>query len=221
MKVRVKNNLLIVTAETPEEQVAVAAWAAGMNGHVFSLTHQDERTFRLANLGPRADACREPINIISRSPDPAVKLISNLAHTPFELDGLDYGSVEAFWQGLKFPENARRREIAPLFGHEARRAGFDAPKDDTVKYQGKTIRVGTADHWQLMVAACWAKFNQHEAARKALLETKERPLMHRTKHDSRNIPGAIMADIWMRVRRGLVKRLPRGDMKGEVAGKDD
>ena len=28
--------------------------------------------------------------------------------------------------------------------------------------------------------------------------------MHRTRRDSRNIPGVVMADIWMKVRRGLI-----------------
>jgi hypothetical protein len=33
----------------------------------------------------------------------------------------------------------------------------------------------------------------------------ERPLTHKTRKDSRTIPGAVMADIWMRVRRELAK----------------
>lgn len=158
-------------------------------------------------MGQRADACREPINVTSRSSDPAIQLISNFAHTPFELDGQQYGSVEAFWQGLKFPEESRRREIAPLHGQDARRAGFDAPEATTIEYRGNVVRVGTSDHWRLMAFACWAKFNQHEGAKQALLGTGERPLVHKTRQDSKNIPGAVMADLWMKVRRGLVKRV--------------
>lgn len=128
MKVRMKNQLLVVSAESDEEKAAVAEWAARMDGHVFVLRHQDEQTFRLTALGPRLEACREPINITSRSTDPPVRLISNLAHTPFELDGNAYASVEAFWQGLKFPDPARRREIAALHGQDARQAGLGRPK---------------------------------------------------------------------------------------------
>ena len=68
----------------------------------------------------------EPINVTSRSPDPTVRLIANLAHTPFELDGHAYASVEAFWQGLKFPDAERRRQISPLHELAARRAGCAA-----------------------------------------------------------------------------------------------
>ncbi|HEV7240523.1 MAG TPA: NADAR family protein [Thermoanaerobaculia bacterium] len=207
MKVRLKLNLIVVTAESDEERETVVGWGREVDGHVFALKLQDAQTFRLTALGPRAEACREPINVTSRSTDPATQLISNFAHAPFELDGQHYGSVEAFWQGLKFPEEARRREIAPLHGEAARQAGFDAPESATVDYRGRTIRVGTADHWRLMSFACWAKFNQHEAARQALLGTGERPLMHKTRRDSRNIPGVVMADIWMKVRRGLINRM--------------
>src|SRR5437763_12781891 len=121
MKVRLKPNLIVVTAESDEERATLADWAQEVDGHVFALKLQDGQTFRLSGLGARADACREPINVTSRAPDPAIQLISNFAATPFELDGLHYGSVEAFWQGLKFPDQAHRHEIAPLHGDTARR----------------------------------------------------------------------------------------------------
>jgi len=67
------------------------------------------------------------------------------------------------------------------------------------------VRVGTHEHWALMQEACWAKFTQHEEAQRALLGTGTRPLIHRTRRDSRTIPGALMADIWMRIRTRLTK----------------
>lgn len=74
--VRLKEGLLIVTAETEEEQSALAAWSAAVDRHAFVLKAQDARTFRLNSLGPRAEACREPINITSQSTDPELRLIS-------------------------------------------------------------------------------------------------------------------------------------------------
>ena len=79
---------------------------------------------------------------------------------------------------------------------------------DAVAYQGQIVRVGTADHWQLMSHACWAKFTQHAEAREALLGTGDWPLTHKVRRDSRTIPGVIMAEIWMQVRRGLRKNPP-------------
>jgi len=207
MKVRLKPNLLVVTGETPEEIRELAEWAGQHDDYAFWLMFQDPQTIRLTGLGPQKDACREPINIVSTSADPDIRLISNFAATPFELDGRSYASVEGFWQGLKFADEAKRREIAAFAGAEAKRAGDDAPKSETFVYEGGTIRLGSPEHWKLMSRACWAKFSQHEDAKRALLETGERPLTHKVRRDSRTIPGVIMADIWMRVRRGLLKRL--------------
>ena len=205
MKVRLKDGLLILTGESSEERASIAAWAMPMEDHVFRLARQNDQTVRLTNLGSWEEACREPINVTSRSSDAAVQLISNLAHTPFTLDGRQYASVEAFWQGLKYPDEPRRAAIAGLHGQEARLARAGAPESTTIEYGGRQIRVGTSDHWDLMLLACRAKFTQHVQAREALLSTGERPLMHRARKDSRTIPGVVMADIWMRVRRGLLK----------------
>lgn len=203
MKVLLKPHLIIITPETAEERATVAAWADAWDGHVFALAHQGGRACLLRDLGSRAEACREPINVTSRATDLHIRLISNLAHTPFVLDGQAYASVKAFWQGLKFPDAERRRQIAPLHGQEARRAGAAAEPSDAIVYRGQRVRAGTIDHWQLMSRACWAKFSQHTEAREALLSKGERPLVHRVRRDSRTIPGAIMAEIWMQVRRGL------------------
>lgn len=208
MIVRLKPGLLIVTAMTDHEAALLADWAKAVDGHVFMLKHQDGRTVRLTDLGPRAQACREPINVVSTSSNPQVQLISNLAHTPFELDHRTYASVEGFWQGLKFSDEGQRQRIAQLHGQEARKAGRFAEKSDVTHYGGRVVRIGTYEHWQLMYHACKAKFTQHEAAKQALLDTGERPLLHKTLRDSRTIPGVMMADIWMRIRRQLYECRP-------------
>jgi predicted NAD-dependent protein-ADP-ribosyltransferase YbiA (DUF1768 family) len=203
MIVRFKTNLLVVTAEGEEERASLLSWCSELDGYVFRLSLQDSQTFRLTALGPEAEACREPINVTSRSTDPAIQLISNFAHTPFELDARRYASVESFWQGLKYADEKRRKEIAPLYGKEAMRAGAGVPDNDIIEYKGKNFRVGTYEHWRLMAMACRAKFTQHEEAKRALHGTGDRPLTHITRKDSRTIPGVIMADIWMRIRYRL------------------
>ncbi len=54
-----------------------------------------------------------------------------------------------------------------------------------------------------MFEACQAKFAGNLEAREALLSTGDRPLVHKTRRDSKTIPGALMADIWMRIRAHL------------------
>ena len=54
-----------------------------------------------------------------------------------------------------------------------------------------------------MAEACGARFTQHTGAREALQSTRSRPLTHRTRRDSKTIPGALMADTWMRLREQI------------------
>lgn len=54
-----------------------------------------------------------------------------------------------------------------------------------------------------MEQACLAKFTQDEAACAALRATGEREITHVLPQDSKNIPGVVMAAIWMRVRARL------------------
>ncbi len=205
MKALVKKKLVVVVAESADERRQLEAWIAECDDHVFDLRQQSGGSFRLIDLGPRPEACREPINITSRAADPEIRILSNFAHTPFILDGTCFASVEAFWQGLKHPEASRRAEIAELHGPAAKRAGASAPPADELEYRGRRVRVGTADHWQLMALACRAKFTQHAAARSALFATGSRPLTHVVRRDSRTIPGVVMGSIWMQIRAELAK----------------
>jgi predicted NAD-dependent protein-ADP-ribosyltransferase YbiA (DUF1768 family) len=201
MIVRLRKGMLVVT---PEEGEALADWLDAHAGQVFRLHAIKGGSAMLQAIGPEAEACRVPLNITSRAPM-RLRLISNFAHTPFMLDGVGYESIEGFWQGLKFPDEADRRRLAVLHGAEARDAGYHAPASDSFVFDGQTVRIGTYDHWQLMDKACTAKFAQHAAARDALLSTRNRPLVHEVARDSKNIPGVIVAAIWTRIRERLLQ----------------
>ncbi len=203
MRVEIKDGVIVLAADDPAEHPTFSRLSRA-DGHVFELRVHGERGGALFDLGPRASACREPINIDINVAE-GWRPISNLAHTPFELHGRAYASVEGFWQGLKFPDEARRAEIAWLHGVEAKLAGRDAPDGETLIYGDKTIPVGRSGHWALMKQACRAKFTQNAEARAALLSTGDRPLTHRVRRDSATIPGVIMADIWTRIRATLAR----------------
>ena len=205
MKVVVKSDMLVLVPESPEETAALGEWKAGREGYVLSLLHNAGQGATVRFLGPREDVCREPINVTSRHPDPQIQLIGNLAATPFELDGIGYGSVEGFWQSLKYDAPGERLRVAALSGHEAKQAGWAVEYGATVKYLGEEFAVGTWAHWQLMAKACAAKFEQCFEARSALIATGERPLVHKVRKDSRTIPGVVMADIWTRIRARYAK----------------
>jgi len=201
MKTLLQPDALVLVPESDEERVALAAWKAAHGDFAFAAVENAGTGATLSALGPRVEACREPINVTSGSPDP-IRRIANFAPTPFELDGERYACVEAFWQSLRFPL-AERARIAALAGPVAKQESEKQPYGSHVVYGGQPVAVGTWDHWQLMRRACAAKFAQNEDARAALLATGERPLVHRVRRDSRTIPGVIMAEIWMELRERL------------------
>jgi predicted NAD-dependent protein-ADP-ribosyltransferase YbiA (DUF1768 family) len=201
MKLSFQNNVIGLSAETPEEQ-EICALLALADGHILQLHAASRRGMALSMIGPEEDARRAPLNIV-HSIAPRFAPISNLAHTPFEMDGQCYASVEGFWQGLKHSDPVQRRAMAKLWGGEAKGRGSASDQPDQFDWQGATVTAGSPGHWALMRAACEAKFTQNDAARIALLETGERWLTHIVRRDSRTIPGAIMADIWMRIRTRL------------------
>ena len=59
------------------------------------------------------------LNIWSRSDEAVGRLMSNFAHTPFTLDGVDYASIEAFYVCLLLPAESRavREEQAEGYIH--------------------------------------------------------------------------------------------------------
>jgi predicted NAD-dependent protein-ADP-ribosyltransferase YbiA (DUF1768 family) len=201
MRTLLQRDCLVLVPESEDEQAALASWRAARDDFAFALAPNSGTGATLTALGPRAEACREPINVTSTSPDP-IRLIANFAPTPFDLDGVRYACVEAFWQSLRFPA-AERAGVAAMDGATAKRESARQPYGASVVYDGREIAVGTYEHWQLMRRACKAKFAQNADARAALLATGERPLVHIVRHDSHTIPGVIMADIWMRLRADL------------------
>jgi predicted NAD-dependent protein-ADP-ribosyltransferase YbiA (DUF1768 family) len=201
LKLTFQNDVLGLAAETPEEQ-AICALLMAADRHVFLLHCTTDRGFALAELGQEDEARRAPLNI-THAIEPRFQPISNLAHAPFDLDDRRYASVEGFWQSLKFLEPKDRARIARLCGAEAREAGKPAGQPDSFDYEGTRIASGSPEHWQLMRRACSAKFTQNAEAKAALLATGERWLTHRTRRDSRTIPGAIMAQIWMDLRASI------------------
>jgi predicted NAD-dependent protein-ADP-ribosyltransferase YbiA (DUF1768 family) len=205
IRVLLKDNVLVLVPETAAENAEIAAWKSSRGDHVFCLRSSEGSNVEFRQLGPRLEVCREPLNVVSNSVDPIARIISNFAATPFELDSRRYRSVESFWQGLKFSDENDRRRLADLDGPQARSEGDKHGYGATVNYGGEDIVVGTSAHWRLMERACCAKFEQNAEARAALLSTGERPLQHVVRRDSTTIPGVIMAQIWMRIRKHLRK----------------
>ena len=147
------------------------------------------------------------LNIASNSENPTEALLSNLAHAPFELDNQQYASVEGFWQGLKFPDEEKRLEIASLYGIESKKIGNDAPQSTTFKYRGEVYDVGSIEHQELMLRAIRAKLEYNPAVLKLLIDSGDTMIIHRPMKkdgtayaDSTTIPGQAFSQILMNLR---------------------
>jgi len=208
MRVIFKPGMLVVSPENEAERRAFSLWRDQARGHVLYFDGGTDKGGALHDLGLREDACREPIDIASNQADARWRLVGNLAETPFILHARRYASVEGFWQSLKVESEADRDRVGGLWGQAARTALRDSPSPPNIVYGGQSYATGGPGHRRLMLLACRAKFDQHADARAALLSTGERPLIHRLRRDPQDIPGALMADIWMRI-RGELRGAPR------------
>lgn len=122
----------------------------------------------------------KPLNVASGAFEQIGKDLSNFADRPFTLDGRQYASVEAFYQGLKWPDAAKRAEVSVLTGKEAKFSAREAPKSQTFEYEGQTYKLGSPEHHQLMKRAIRESLEQNPEVMKDFLETYPRPIEHKT-----------------------------------------
>lgn len=117
-----------------------------------------------------------PLNIWSRSEEEIGRLMSHFAHTPFMLDGVAFGSVEAFYTWL-IASPAKRLKVAPMWGPRAKHV---APRriPTHYNYQGRTVAFGSHEHHLLILEANRAKMAAYPDIAKAFAATAPRPIVH-------------------------------------------
>ena len=155
-------------------------------------------------------------------------LLSNFAATPFTYRGKRYASLEGFWQMMLYPEGPNdprskarnvewkytREQVAQMTAFEAKSAGTLAEENmktmgiDWVTFEGKrvTYRSPTkGKHYQMIMAATWAKVNQNPKVKSVLLKTGD--LILRPDHygEPNAPPEWRYYEIWMIIRKQLQK----------------
>ncbi|HHH52300.1 MAG TPA: NADAR family protein [Bacteroidetes bacterium] len=201
MEIKLIENKIIVSAESVEEKDKMSALIEKYENLIFQLQFNNG-SIEFVNLGKKEDACNTSINVTYSNDNEEIRKVSNLAYTPFLMDDIEYNSVEAFWQSLKY-KDSERTDVRKLHGKEAKKSGNRVKYTKFIRYQQQKIRVGSQEHWDLMYKACENKFTQNEDAQSALLNTGIRPLYHKPRKDSVVIPGSIMAGMWMNIRSKL------------------
>ncbi len=158
-------------------------------------------------------------------------ILSNFAATPFDFHGVNYASVEGFWQMMKYPEGPddprsvanlhwtySRDQVAHLTGFEAKRAGDLASANmktlgiDWVTFENQRMPYRSparGEHYRLIVEAMRAKLRQNPQVRETLLATGDLVLKP-DHHQSASDPDEWRYfEIWMQLRSELQRRIFR------------
>lgn len=151
-------------------------------------------------------------------------ILSNFAATPFIFRGKRYASLEGFWQAMLYPESPRdprakhpglewkftREQVAAMTAFEAKAAGDLAEANmrkmgiGWVSFEGRRFTYRPRKpgrHYQLIVAATWAKMRQNPRVREVLLATGDL-VLRPDHHEEPNAPAAWhYYQIWMEIRK--------------------
>jgi hypothetical protein len=124
----------------------------------------------------------KPLNVWSMSDEDIGRKISNFAHTPFAIDGVEFASVEAFyvWLMLSSCGNEHKLEkVRKFYGLHAKRM---APKTrpELICYRGETMVPGSAPHVALIKRALRTKLEAHPDIARDFAATSPRPIIHET-----------------------------------------
>lgn len=163
----------------------------------------------------------KPLIIAYFDGDEEVKLLSNFAPTPFVLDGRKYGTVESFWQSLKFDDEIMRNKVASLTeGVDAKQMGKFAPIAQVFLYEGDFYRIASQEHHILLERAIRAKVAQNENVEIALRNSHPRLLKHMIKNrfgtwraaNSPALPAVTFERILTKIRNELIMDIFNPDL---------
>jgi predicted NAD-dependent protein-ADP-ribosyltransferase YbiA (DUF1768 family) len=163
-------------------------------------------------------------NIASNSKNEIEAWLSNLSHNPFNFNWLEYASIEAFWQSLKFEEQTEDwKECIKLYWKESKKFWNKAEIKNNFIYNWKEYIVWSKEHQNLMKEALREQLKQNPEKLKLLLFTWNINLIHRPKKadwtfypDSVTIPWEIFSRFLMELREELKDYLWILDVKNKT-----
>ncbi|MEZ5585027.1 MAG: hypothetical protein R3F37_21720 [Candidatus Competibacteraceae bacterium] len=122
----------------------------------------------------------KPLNVWSRSEEEIGRLLSNFAHTPFQLDGIDYASVEAFYAALLIQNNeTKKARVRTYWGIRAKHE-IPKTKPERILHNGKHFGLGSEAHHAQIKRAIRAKLAAHPEIASAFVATRPRVIVHET-----------------------------------------
>ena len=121
------------------------------------------------------------IDISARMDDyPQFRILSNLAHKEFVLDGIQFQCLEGFLQAVKTDIPSLQKAICAMEGFPAKRRGskIDWWTMQTLYWNGKAYGRHTQEYQELIDRAFQACYDQCPAFRTRLAETGNATITH-------------------------------------------
>lgn len=151
------------------------------------------------------------INIRSDSEDWRGAILSNLALTPFSVNGHNFQSVESALQGIKFFDRSQREKVFCLDGLSALKAGRPITKSITegsvsyVYWDNKMIKYNSIEHRLLIAMFIAEKIRQNAKVQEALLATDGTFIYHDVGNENPNtsLPEKFYIEILLTQRKLL------------------
>lgn len=165
------------------------------------------------------DSVKPPEVILSKRNE--LGILSNFAATPFKYKGKEYGSLEGFWQAMKYPEGPKdprfslaswphtREQVAKMVAFEAKKAGdfgSQVMKDnelDWVSFEERKMNYRIqkkGKFYRLIRKAMEAKMQQNPEVKAVLLKTRGLKLRPDHKQGKNPPPAWRYHEIWMDIR---------------------
>lgn len=106
-------------------------------------------------------------------------ILSNLHPKPFIMNGLMFGSIEGFLQGLRCKDQERQLQIFKMYGIDAKRTGRENPiKQDTLYFKGVPFNRHSEYYQKMLKKAFMCCFVQNDKFQKALYDSVGYELCH-------------------------------------------
>lgn len=150
----------------------------------------------------------QEFNIASNSDNEIEAWLSNLSNNSFEFNWINYASIEAFWQSLKFEEwSDEWKECIILSWIQSKKYWNKSENITSFIYLDKKYIVWSIEHQNLMKEALREQLKQNQDKLQLLLSTWNSNLIHRPKKkdwtyypDSETIPWEVFSRFLMELR---------------------
>lgn len=108
--------------------------------------------------------------------NPTSRLLSNLFPYKFKYKGIKFGSIEGFFQGIKFQDKKQQKNVFEMSGMDAcyikGASNYDWMKTQTIYFQGKPIK-RNSEEYNALVEEIYVSALQNPFFRQVLKKVKK------------------------------------------------